>query len=609
MATLPSPSPSPSENNSDNSTTIDIKKTIIEFLGKNKQVVAAYVFLTLAVTMLNIYLPHMYGQVIEQINKNRAIAPETREKIIYIVGLWVIVQSIHGVISMLDSQFIPRMRSHIRQYIVAKVINAYKEDFEEQELGGPLEDIIELPNELELFMYDIQNNIMPITFLLILTVLYFGYISPTLGLVTFACFGTYITVSIYFILKSIPHWESMDTQHRHLQQEVNDSFGNLLNIYTTGQDKDEQSRLNIIDDEFTRRHSHASKFSAKVRYGLSIGYIAMFSVINMTSAYLYSTQKIGLNNVITILIISLEIMSKMSNYVYSIDDVVHQVAIIGNSQKLLNRIINRRYNANVTQHAPNLTMGNIVFDNVSINYHGKEIIKNLSFTIDRNEIVLLNGEIGSGKTTLVNALIRLIPYTGKITIGGHDIQNINIDYLRTKVIYIPQNPRLLNRTVYDNIAYGKNVTKERIQSILDTYHIKLNLDRPVGKFGSALSGGQRQIVLLLRCMVSDSPIIILDEPTASLDQKSKNSIFKILEDILTNRTVIIISHDPHMQNYAHRIINISAMQSGMTNHSLFDGASDSASGDIAIQQHEYDVSSSHPLLYYFHQQQPQYIDY
>ena len=125
--------------------------------------------------------------------------------------------------------------------------------------------------------------------------------------------------------------------------------------------------------------------------------------------------------------------------------------------------------------------------------------------------------------------------------------------LRNNIFYIPQNPKLLNRSLYENITYGlpENYNYEnRIFNVLNSFDIKeLNtvfkekMYTDVGVNGNKLSGGQRQIVWLLRAFLRNSEVIILDEPTASLDPKSKKIVFDFVKFIGKNKTIIVITHD------------------------------------------------------------------
>ena len=170
----------------------------------------------------------------------------------------------------------------------------------------------------------------------------------------------------------------------------------------------------------------------------------------------------------------------------------------------------------------------IDFKNVGFSYDkNKPIINNLNLSLKTNTIVALIGPIGSGKSTIGKLLVRLKePNSGNITVNNVSTNNLNVDNLREIVNYIPQHPKLFNRTLFSNITYGikHDVNEEAIYKIIDDLDVnnvnkkfKSNMYNKVGKNGSKLSGGQRQLVWLIRAILKDSKVLILDEPTSSLN--------------------------------------------------------------------------------------------
>jgi len=199
--------------------------------------------------------------------------------------------------------------------------------------------------------------------------------------------------------------------------------------------------------------------------------------------------------------------------------------------------------------------GVIEVRNVSYQYSQKNKIalKNVSLKIQPGEKIAFVGHSGSGKSTMAKLLTKFLPLTvGSITINGDDICQLSLKEIKRNIFFIPQNPRLFNRTLYHNITYSiKNPpSAKEIISVIENYKLdvvkkifKEKMNQPVGVDGSLLSGGQRQIVWLLRAMFNLSPIIVMDEPTASLDPKLKRQMIEIIKKVTVGKTVILISHD------------------------------------------------------------------
>ena len=154
------------------------------------------------------------------------------------------------------------------------------------------------------------------------------------------------------------------------------------------------------------------------------------------------------------------------------------------------------------------------------------------------------GPIGSGKSTIIKLIMGYQPLLmGDITIGGISIKDISNEKIREEIFYIPQKPKLFNRTLYENIVYGidKPPTKEVLTDIMNMYGIYFDLDRMAGIEGNSVSGGQRQMVWLVRAILRPCSVIIMDEPTSALDPDNKKLINSIIRSF--DKTVIIVSHD------------------------------------------------------------------
>jgi ATP-binding cassette subfamily B multidrug efflux pump len=209
-----------------------------------------------------------------------------------------------------------------------------------------------------------------------------------------------------------------------------------------------------------------------------------------------------------------------------------------------------------------ITKGEITFENISINYGNKQVLQNFSLNIKSKESLVIMGGIGSGKSSLIKSLLKLIEYEGNIYIDGKNTKNISTSSIRSKILYIRQNPLPFNRTIYDNITYGiDNVNKNNVIDLINRYQIdkifNKQLDFKVGRKGEKLSGGQRMILFLLRILIQNNKkVIILDEPTSSLDDVTVKIIINIIKDIIKRQTTIIITHDKRLFKLSDKVIKL-----------------------------------------------------
>jgi ATP-binding cassette subfamily B protein len=198
------------------------------------------------------------------------------------------------------------------------------------------------------------------------------------------------------------------------------------------------------------------------------------------------------------------------------------------------------------------TRGNVAFQKVCFSYpNGPEVLHDISFDVVTGDRIGIMGPTGSGKTTFVSLLMRLYdPTRGAILLDGVDLREIRLSDLRRQFSIVLQEPILFSTSVAENIAYARpSATNEEIVTAarLANAHefitgLRQGYETPVGERGTALSGGERQRIALARAFLRDAPILILDEPTSSVDLRTEASIIEALEQLMHGRTTFIIAH-------------------------------------------------------------------
>ena len=205
----------------------------------------------------------------------------------------------------------------------------------------------------------------------------------------------------------------------------------------------------------------------------------------------------------------------------------------------------------------------IEFHNVSFGYESRLVLKNINLKIKAGEMVALVGVSGVGKSTLADLVPRFYDATsGKITIDGVDIRDVTIASLRSQIGIVTQQTFLFNDTVKNNIAYGDR-SKDMdtvIAAANAAYAHDFIMATPngyestTGELGVKLSGGERQRLSIARALLKDSPILILDEATSSLDSESEKLVQDALERLMVGRTTLVIAHRLSTIRKADRIV-------------------------------------------------------
>ncbi|MEM0996561.1 MAG: ATP-binding cassette domain-containing protein [Bacteroidota bacterium] len=199
---------------------------------------------------------------------------------------------------------------------------------------------------------------------------------------------------------------------------------------------------------------------------------------------------------------------------------------------------------------PNFT-ASIRYEGVWFRYAEADVLKGIDLEIQKGETVALVGPSGGGKSTLVDLLPRFYdPFRGKITVDGHDLRDLRVADLRTKIGVVTQEGVLFNDTVLNNIAYGdaqpdrdRAMEAARIANAHDFIATMAEgYDTNIGERGTKLSGGQRQRMAIARAIYKNAPILILDEATSALDSESERLVQEALDQLTQNRTSIVIAH-------------------------------------------------------------------
>ena len=196
--------------------------------------------------------------------------------------------------------------------------------------------------------------------------------------------------------------------------------------------------------------------------------------------------------------------------------------------------------------------GELVFDRVSLRYRDQEkyALQDISFTARPGTVTAIVGRSGSGKTSLVRLVPRFYePDEGRITLDGVPLDHYRLADLRRQIALVGQKVMLFDDSIAGNIAYGALAEPERIRSAAEAANawefierLPLQLDARVGDNGALLSGGQRQRLAIARAILRDSPILILDEATAALDNESERLVQNALQRLMPDRTTLVIAH-------------------------------------------------------------------
>ena len=405
-------------------------------------------------------------------------------------------------------------------------------------------------NQLERFLNNGVNQIIQVIISTIIIGLIFFYISPLIASIAILPVPIIFFMSLFFQKKLSPRYKSIREKVGVLNSSI---INNLMGIQTIKSFMTfdfEKGIIKGLSDDYQKENikaiSISSAFNPLIRMGVLAGFLG--TILIGSHMALNNTIEVGSYSVLVFL--TQRFLWPFTSLSTLIDDFERSMA---SSNRIFDLIQTKK---KIINH-PNAIiidslMNDITFNEISFNYDGKEnLFKNFNLEIPFGSSVGIVGDTGSGKTTIAKLLLRLYePTDGSIYIGKYNINEIDINSLRKKIGIVSQDSFLFNSTIKNNISYG--ITNPLIEDIEDAAiqsqsiefidKLPFGFDTAVGERGQTLSGGQQQRIAIARTLMRKPDIIIFDEATSSVDNKTEQLIQQALFDIRKGRTSIIIAH-------------------------------------------------------------------
>jgi len=332
-----------------------------------------------------------------------------------------------------------------------------------------------------------------------------------------------------------------------------DVLSNIANVRLFARSRFESDRINIFQDEYSKLSKRRNAFLIKFYIYHSFTFTAYFIFCIVGLIWLYSEGLVTLGDFLMLFTINNWIIHLMWMSANEMSGFLEDVGTINQALS----VINEPLQIKDIEGAKTLVVdrGEIIFENVGFNYYKNlaPLFSNKSLTIKSGQKVGLVGHSGSGKTTFVNLILRFFDIdSGRILIDGQDISKVTQESLRAKIGMIPQDPSLFHRSLLENISYGNENTLHLFDPVIEAAkkahahefieNLPEGYDSLVGERGVKLSGGQRQRIAIARAFLKNAPILILDEATSQLDSITENLIQESLENLMKDKTTVVVTH-------------------------------------------------------------------
>ena len=520
-------------------------------------------YLIVSILFVLIYYPlemivfgFLFGKIFSKIGDIK----KNLNSILFLIGVIIIANIILEIVSYIkeifDAKYVPKMENDVRNKIIDIIYKKLSINYESINNAEFIGRLLKIPNFISFFSERIWKIALPMTLSIIGVCIFFLVMNWKLGLVAIILYSLYMLIFIKISQKNIENSRVREDSENKLLDEIDDSLHNSFSTITTGNINQEKSRLNNVHSNFNDIYNNQMKGLGTVRFITGVINTVIFCLLLAYIIYLYKTNIISNSTTITFIIILIFLIKQIRFNILRTSEMFVWWGTIKENNNYISSLVNDIF---IDGNIDNIDInGKIEFKNVSFTYpnSSQKILKNVTFTINQRENVAIIGKNASGKTSIIKLLLGFYRLSdGEILINGINVNNIKKEYLRNKISIVHQNVKLFNRSVLDNIAFGTKYSKDIIREKLK--HLKVievfnnlpkGLDTIAGKYGDKLSGGQKQIIYMLRCYFRENPIILLDEPTAAVDQYHKNFVLDMVKELTKNATCIIVSHDPSIYN-------------------------------------------------------------
>ena len=370
-----------------------------------------------------------------------------------------------------------------------------------------------------------------------------------LGLVALSTLPIMLIWSFRFSVTIRPMFLKVQQQFGSMTSVLQENVAGGRVVRSFAQEKAESDRFeDELDELFVRNMKAAKKFSFSFPMTIAANALSVAAVI-WVGAWMVINGRISVGT----LVIFERYTSMLQEPVRWLGFVVNRIARAIASGERIFEILDTKPNIQNSANAkPMEFSGEVEFHDVAFRYRkrGAAALEGVSFIARPNEVTALVGHTGSGKSTVTSLVPRFYdPTSGKVTVDGVDVRDIDLDSLRRQIGIVMQDSFLFSMTIRENIAYGRpNATFEEVEAAAraaQAHEFILNqengYDTVIGERGITLSGGQKQRLSIARALLIDPRILILDDATASVDSETENDIQEALRTLMADRTSIVIA--------------------------------------------------------------------
>lgn len=512
------------------------------------------VLLIVASAALELVAPILSKNIIDEVVlKIKGIGGST-DKITFLIALAFganllgIVFS--GISDRLGDHFSGRLQKYLTEKFYYKVLTLPQSYFDSELSGKIVNQLNRGIAVIQDFVNVASNFILPAFLQSIFTITVMALYSVPAAVFTFLLFPVYLLISYY----SSKVWGLEEVKKNKINDVTRGRIQEVIaNIKVVKSFNNEPAEFQLISDSLTQNNKIYAKQSTMYHLfdflrNLSLNIVLLaINIIIVTAAF---QNKLTIGEMVLII----QLIAQTRRPLFAMSFILTRLQSAESGSKEFFEILSiesKETISRIGQKIQKIKNPYLEFKNVSFRYETSgAVLSNVSFNINPGEIVALVGPSGTGKTTVVNLILKLYtPTNGNIFINKNDYNDLDHYFIRNNIALVFQENELFSSTIRENVTYGNQADEKQIMKALDRANalnfvkkLPKGLDTEVGERGIKLSGGQKQRIQIARAILKDSPILILDEATSNLDARSEMEVQKALNNLMMGKLTIIIAH-------------------------------------------------------------------
>ena len=505
-----------------------------------KNIILSFIFSIIEVISKTI-IPIITGLIIDSLLENKFT------NILYLIlinVLLIIIASIYNYLLNVSAKMAAiEYSNEIKEKALKRLLKLKINIIEKYKSGLLASKIVNDVNNIHHGLITFLTHFIPGIVTLILTLIIMFFINFKITLIIFLITPISVFITIYIAKQNKKITDISNKEYNEMTSYIKEQIELKKYIKVEKLENQKEQKINDLSEKYMKDESKALFYAS-----ISNPTTRLINGIITIIVVLYSSFEI-MNGNMTIGIFSTFLIyaNRYAKPLNEISQVINRLTISLTSYDSIKELINEEIEE--FNNSNDEIIGNIEFKNVSFSYNNdKEILKNINFKINNGEKIAIVGPTGSGKTTIIQLLLKFYNInSGSILIDGKNINDINTNILRDNIKVVLQDAHLNNENIKDVLKYSNDVSDMEIKDLLKRINIKpnfLGMNEKLENITSIdnLSNGQKQIISMIRAMLSNPKIVILDEATSDVDSLTEKNIESSINELTKGKTSIIIAH-------------------------------------------------------------------